>query len=131
MAELPNLKWQVNVLVSALEKLGCSSTSASALLSAPTSHVGHSGHMPEDARGMEAVMPLPQSLGGTLPDVGLAHHAAIIPQHLNGLPLTHTSRPAFRIPSCRLSASMLQLSSLFRLDHIDNFGNQNLCAGMY
>lgn len=84
VAEVPNLKWQVNVLVSALEKLGCSSTSASALLNAPTSHVGHPGHLSDDPRGLEAVMPLPQALGGSLPDVGLSHHAAILPQHLNG-----------------------------------------------
>ena len=84
VAELPNLKWQVNVLVSALEKLGCSSTSASALLNAPTSQ--HLCHMQDDGRGMDAVMPLSQSLGGTLPDVGLAHHAGILPQHMNGVP---------------------------------------------
>lgn len=36
-------------------------------------------------RGMEGVMPLQHhQLGGALQDVGLAHHAAVIPPHLAG-----------------------------------------------
>ena len=84
VAEVPNLKWQVNVLVSALEKLGCSSQSASALLNATTSHVGHSVHIPADERGgMETPIPLPQHLGGHMQDVSL-HNAGLMPQHLSG-----------------------------------------------
>ncbi|KAK9795902.1 hypothetical protein WJX73_005611 [Symbiochloris irregularis] len=93
VAELPNLKWQVNVLVAALDKLGGGNGSASALLSASASHHvheheqhEHEGHLGEDdGRGMEAVMPLQHhQMGAGLQDVGLAHHGSVIPPHLAG-----------------------------------------------
>lgn len=107
-AELPNLKWQVNVLVSALEKLGCSSSSSNALLNPGTSHVGHPAHMHEDARGMEAAMPMSHPLG-SLQDVSL-HNPGMLPQHLGGeLPSAELCTAPVIAAAIELTAALVRL----------------------